>query len=765
MKKLTTLAILVSALFITPLHAQDIAPDAMLPLDLPAPVVDTAPVAPPPAFVPSVVTAITVAQMGQPQGIVLSGGQLQGGINFTLPVGQVTTNAQLSLNLKVSPAMAARNTTMQLMLNGQPLGTVPLGAAESDISRFQLDISAALMVSSNTISFKINDGDAMMCQRDLTDKYRVTILPDSAFSLEGQALDIGSDLSHFPRPFFDDMQMTPATITFAFPAKSTADTISAAALVSSWMGIQADYRGVSFAALRDRLPEQNGILIGHPGEQIGGLTLPKVTQPTLTIIDNPANPTYKLLLVVGKDENALRAAAWRLTRGNFALQTASLPVDAETIPQSKPYDAPRWIQTDRPVKLSELIRKDQSLTVNGIWHDALRVAFRAAPDLFLWDGETIPLRIGYRFPSENWIDENRSWLSMTMNDTFLHNLPVNKQGALETLWHKIGGDARQEQFDMPLEPYMIYGDNQLSLYFNIVPKASAPCSVLLNNNIKSRIDDDSWIDLSHTRHFALLPNLSYFVGASFPFTRLADYSQTTLLLPEKPTETQIATMLDMAARSGNATGTALAHNRVVLGIPSAGSNLELLRDRDVLAVTDLSQHSFNDALMKTSPFVAHNNMLSVREPTQWEKIQRWMAGDWSADGVDADRYFSSNESWRGFVSFRSPWNPERTVVTAMGSNDDQLSRLHGDLTSARINAGIRGDAAIITNENGVRSFRVGPQYPRGEMPTHLMIIWYANQHSGLLAILGLLFACILGLALYAVLKRRAHKRLNPDDNE
>lgn len=765
MKKLTTLAILVSALFITPLHAQDIAPDAMLPLDLPAPVVDTAPVAPPPAFVPSVVTAITVAQMGQPQGIVLSGGQLQGGINFTLPVGQVTTNAQLSLNLQVSPAMAARNTTMQLMLNGQPLGTVPLGAAESDISRFQLDIPAALMVSSNTISFKINDGDAMMCQRDLTDKYRVTILPDSAFSLEGQALDIGSDLSHFPRPFFDDMQMTPATITFAFPAKSTADTISAAALVSSWMGIQADYRGVSFAALRDRLPEQNGILIGHPGEQIGGLTLPKVTQPTLTIIDNPANPTYKLLLVVGKDENALRAAAWRLTRGNFALQTASLPVDAETIPQSKPYDAPRWIQTDRPVKLSELIRKDQSLTVNGIWHDALRVAFRAAPDLFLWDGETIPLRIGYRFPSENWIDENRSWLSMTMNDTFLHNLPVNKQGALETLWHKIGGDARQEQFDMPLEPYMIYGDNQLSLYFNIVPKASAPCSVLLNNNIKSRIDDDSWIDLSHTRHFALLPNLSYFVGASFPFTRLADYSQTTLLLPEKPTETQIATMLDMAARSGNATGTALAHNRVVLGIPSAGSNLELLRDRDVLAVTDLSQHSFNDALMKTSPFVAHNNMLSVREPTQWEKIQRWMAGDWSADGVDADRYFSSNESWRGFVSFRSPWSPERTVVTAMGSNDDQLSRLHGDLTSARINAGIRGDAAIITNENGVRSFRVGPQYPRGEMPTHLMIIWYANQHSGLLAILGLLFACILGLALYAVLKRRAHKRLNPDDNE
>lgn len=764
MKRLTRLAIIVSALFITPLYAEETLPDTLLPSDFPAPVVDTAPAAPP-AFVPTVVTSLSVAQMGQPQGIVLSGGQLQGGVNFTLPVGQVMTNAQLSLNLKVSPAMATRNATMQLMLNGQPLGTVPLGAAESDVSRFQLDVPAALMVSSNTISFKINDGDAMMCQRDLTDKYRVTILPDSAFNLEGQPLDIGSDLSHFPRPFFDNMQMTPATITFAFPAKLTADTISAAVLVSSWMGIQADYRGVSFAAQRDRLPEQNGILIGHPGEQIGGVSLPQSAQPTLTIIDNPANPTYKLLLVVGKDDAALRAAAWRLTRGNFDLQTASLPVEPQTIPQSKAYDAPRWIPTDRPVKLSELIRKDQSLTVNGIWHDALRVAFRAAPDLFLWDGETIPLRIGYRFPSENWIDEERSWLSMTLNDTFLHNLPVNKQGALETLWHKIGGDARQEQFDMPLEPYMIYGDNQLSLYFNIVPKASAPCSVLLNNNIKSRIDDDSWIDLSHTRHFALLPNLSYFVGASFPFTRLADYAETVLLLPENPTETQVATLLDMAARSGNATGTALSQNRVVLGMPTAGTNLQLLRDRDVLAVTGLSQHDFNAELLKSSPFVAHDNQLSVREPTQWEKIQRWMAGDWNAEIVEADRYFSSNESWRGFVSFRSPWNSQRTVVTALGSNDEQLARLHGDLASARINAGIRGDAAIITNENGVRSFRVGPQYPRGEMPLHLLVIWYANQHSGLLAVLGLCFSVVIGLALYALLKRRARKRLNPGDNE
>ncbi|EJU35801.1 bacterial cellulose synthase subunit domain protein [Klebsiella sp. OBRC7] len=152
------------------------------------------------------------------------------------------------------------------------------------------------------------------------------------------------------------------------------------------------------------------------------------------------------------------------------------------------------------------------MTVSGVWHEPLRVAFRAAPDLYLWDGETIPLQIGYRFPSESWINEDKSLLSVTLNNTFLNNLPMNKQGPLEKLWRHLGGDARQERFTIPLAPYLIYGDNQLSLYFNLVPKDSAPCSVLLNSTIKSRITDDSWIDLSGTRHFSA-------VAESFLFCR------------------------------------------------------------------------------------------------------------------------------------------------------------------------------------------------------------------------------------------------------
>ncbi|MGE9552929.1 cellulose biosynthesis cyclic di-GMP-binding regulatory protein BcsB [Erwinia amylovora] len=726
---------------------------------LPAPVE----AAPPPASVllnQPLTSTVSVAQMGQTKGILLTGGQLQSGIVFTLPSDEVITNARLNLSLKVSQALAARNTSLQLMLNGQPLGTLPLNASDSTSEDYQLDIPAAMVVSSNNLSFKINDADQLLCERDSANQYQVTILPKTTLALEGQQLNIGNTLRNFPRPFLDPLRMTPSSVAMVFGQDVTPGKVSAAAVISSWMGIQTDYRGINFPVLRNEMPEKNGIVFARPGETVAGLAVPDVDGPTLKMVDNPVNPVYKLMLVMGKTDDDLRQAAWRLTQP-LSVDTDTLQVAQQDILVSKPYDAPRWINTDRPVRLSDLLRKDQSLTTTGIWHDALRVNFRAAPDLFLWDGDSLPVQVNYRFPSENWIDEDKSFLNVGLNGTFLRNLTVNKVGLLENIWHRLGGDARQESYTLKLDPYLIYGDNQLQLYFNIKPKDSAPCSVLTNNNIKSRIEDDSFIDLSHTRHFTLLPNLSYFVGASFPFTRFADYSQTVLMLPSQPGNAEISTLLDMAGRSGNATGMALMHNTVLFGIPAGGALLQHLQESDVLAVSTLAQTAFNQSMLRDSPYEVNNHTLGVKEPTLLDNMRGWLTGDWYRQAVDADRYFSSNEEWRGFVSYRSPWNHSRVVVMTVATDDAQLARLHKDLTSQRINAGIRGDTAIITDENGIRSFRVGAQFPSGQMPWYMMVVWYANQHAVVLAFLALFISAIVGLSTFVLLRKHAWKRLNP----
>lgn len=61
------------------------------------------------------------------------------------------------------------------------------------------------------------------------------------------------------------------------------------------------------------------------------------------------------------------------------------------------------------------------------------MAFRAAPDLYLWDGETIPCRSATVSRRRAGLTRIESLLSVTLNNTFLNNLPMNKQGPLEKL--------------------------------------------------------------------------------------------------------------------------------------------------------------------------------------------------------------------------------------------------------------------------------------------------------------------------------------------
>ncbi len=705
---------------------------------------------------------ISVAAMGQPNGLTLSGGQLQSGIVFTLPQDQVATTARLFLALKVSPELADRDTRLRLMLNGQDLGSVALNQGNAAENVYQLDIPPAMVVSSNNLSFSVNDENTLQCDRSRSDKYWVTILPASRIQLSSQLLDIGRDLSHFPRPFFDPLSMQSPLVSFIFGQTVKAEAITAAAMLASYFGLRSNYRNVNFPVHLNELPAQNGILFGAPGEKIGDITLPDAAGPILQMVDNPLNPVYKLLLVVGRNGEELRQAAYRVISSPLPARQDVIQVPDQNIPLRRPYDAPRWIDTARPVYLKDLAQNMNALTVNGLYHDGIRLGFHAAPDLFLWDGDFIPVQIDYRFPTESWIDEDRSQLNITLNGTFLRGLTVNKRGLVETAWRKLGGDTRQESYRMQLSPYLIYGDNQLEFYFSLQPKPDAPCSLLTSNNIKSRIDPDSFIDLSKTHHFALLPNLSYYVGAAFPFSRLADFSETVMLLPAKPEADEIAALLAMAARAGNATGIPLNHVDVWLGLREDNA---LLADKDILAFSSLRQTGLIQDVLASSPFEMRNGLLSVKEETLPDKLRRYFSGRFFRQGVEADRYLSSTDAWRGFLSFASPWSGNRLVVMATATDGAQLADLNTDLQSSTINAAIRGDIAIINSGHEVKSFIVGSQFPRGEMPWYMMIIWYASQHIILLSLCGLLFAAAFSSSAYLLLARHAAERLANSANQ
>lgn len=761
--------------------AGDVQGFPSLPRPLDTPAVDAAPrgpdaaatgsaegdIATPPAtsFNQSIASTISVTEMGQPSGLRLSNWQRQSGITFTLPADWVVTDGNLLLDIEVSPALMETNTELHLMLNGQPLSSHRLGQLHDARVTYQIPIPAAMIVARNNLSFSIeNSGDAaLLCEKGVDNKYWLKVLPTSRLQLENQVLNIGQNMARFPQPFFDPQAMQPATVEVIFGQAKRPEDVAAAAIVSSYLGKITRYNNLDFQVLQDQLPEQNGIIFAQPGEQIGQLTLPQADGPTLQVIDNPLNPVFKLLLVMGRNGKEMRQAAYRLVSQPLPEKTATLAVKPVNIPLHKPYDAPRWIDTSKPVSFSQLVANVDELTVSGVYHDAVRIAFRAAPDLFIWDGRNVPLQIDYRFPTDSWIDENKSQLSATLNGTFLRNMSVNKRGLLELLWHQFGGDIRQESYSLPLPPYLIYGDNMLELYFSIVPKNSNSCNPADSNTIKSHIGPDSYIDLSKTYHFTELPNLSYFVGASFPFSKLADFSQTVLLMAEKPTINEVRTLLNLTARSGAATGSAVGNVDVRFGLKGNENDDAQFQGRDVLVVASLAQSALYQRLLQGGAFtLGDSGGLAVKEQPTVEKLLAYLKGNWRTQGIDADRYLSSVTDWRGFFSFRSSWDPQRVVVVASASSDDSLNKIYSDLKSAKINAGVRGDLAVITDQNGVRSFQVGAQFPSGELPWYLIFIWYASKHVVLLSLTGLGIAVVLGLGLYILLRKHAAKRLGRD---
>ncbi|MCK8286011.1 cellulose biosynthesis cyclic di-GMP-binding regulatory protein BcsB, partial [Erwinia amylovora] len=76
-------------------------------------------------------------------------------------------------------------------------------------------------------------------------------------------------------------------------------------------------------------------------------------------------------------------------------------------------------------------------------------------------------------------------------------------------------------------------------------------------------------------------------------------------------DSEISTLLDMAGRTGNATGVALFHNSVRFGVPSDGPLREKLANSDILAVSTLVQGEFTQQLLVDSPYELNYHTLGV----------------------------------------------------------------------------------------------------------------------------------------------------------
>ncbi len=96
--------------------------------------------------------------------------------------------------------------------------------------------------------------------------------------------------------------------------------------------------------------------------------------------------------------------------------------------------------------------------------------------------------------------------------------------------------------------------NSLSFDFTFQLLKKGGCEDTTPINMQGAILRDTYLDLRGYPHYAPLPNLEVFANAGFPFTRVADLSETTVVLPPAPTQQEIETFLTLMGHFGRQTG-------------------------------------------------------------------------------------------------------------------------------------------------------------------------------------------------------------------
>ncbi len=326
------------------------------------------------------------------------------------------------------------------------------------------------------------------------------------------------------------------------PRAPSYKAIQAAGVVTSYFGMISENRPVRFPVHIGPIPQGNAIVISdNPGNLPPGLNLPDVNAPTVAMRTNPNDPYGKILIVAGADPDQVLLAAQAVALHSDMLAGAQATIDSLKLPvKQQPDAAPRWARTDQTIALWDYATAEQ---LQGDGTAPLSVYFRIPPDIYYADRPNAVLQLVYRYNSIP-IGPISS-MQVRINNAFLGSIPL------------IPGQeaSRRMQADVPvpvvnLRPF----SNSLSFDFTFQLLKKGGCQDTTPINMQAAILRDSYLDLRGYPHYAPLPNLELFANAGFPFTRVADLSETTVVLPPTPTEQEIETFVTLMGHFSRQTG-------------------------------------------------------------------------------------------------------------------------------------------------------------------------------------------------------------------
>lgn len=681
--------------------------------------------------------------------IRLAGTRGEIGIPFGMRPNDIVTEAMVTLRAAWSPALLADVSQMVVLLNGEVVQTIPLTRENAGGVTLKVPVNPALFLpGDNQLNIRLIAHYA----RDCEDPFHSSLWANvsnvqSGFDLTVQSLPKAPDLSSLPGPFFDRHDNGALRLPFVFASAPSHGDLEAAASISSWMGSLASYRGFAFKPMIGRLPAGNAIVFMKT--PAFGLAVP-INGATATMVRNPADPSGMLLVIAGRNDAEIRLAAAALASAKGIPGGALMSFDSARIPTWPRYSAPRWLTTDREVKLGEIMAP-YALQGMGLPPGPLAARFRLAPDLFFWPRQGGSLSLGYRYPDAKWLDREGSRMDVSINGQFLKTLPLTGMSWWQRLWYGSGANSVNGRGSVGLPRYNLFGSNEVVFDYNLIMADKQKCTGTLPDNVRVSLDPNSTIDLTGAWHGLEMPDLASFAGAGYPFTVRPDLSETIVMMDDRPTEAAIEAFLDVMGRLGDSTGVATTGVTVTLG-----GNADQLSDHDILVIG--SANLAGSSLFANAPLRNEGGTLKVIERSALQYVESLLGGWGKNSKEDVENTVYASKGFNGITAFESPLTSGRSVVAMIADDTATLPQLVEGMNDDKINAQIQGDLAVTTGD-GMTSFAVGPRYWAGSLPFWMKLAYWFSQRPLLMALSGVMLALLLTGPVYLVFARQAKKRL------
>ncbi len=704
---------------------------------------------------------LTFAQIAPPPGsMVLRGSNPNGSIEFGMRSDEVVSKALLNLTYTPSPSLLPVTSQLKVYLNDELMGVLPVTKEQlGQKVAAQVAVDPLYITDFNRVRLEFIGHYRDVCENPANNTVWLDVARNSTLDLTYQSLKVRNDLSHFPVPFFDSRDNRPLNLPMVFASSPSLQKQQAAGIIASWFGAKAGWRGQTFPVLYNSLPDRNAIVFATNDNRPDFLRdHPPVKAPTVEMIDHPTNPYMKLLVVFGRDDKDLLQAAQGISAGNILFRGDSVTVNEVTpLLARAPYDAPNWVRTDRPVTFGELKTYEQQLQSTGLEPASINLSLNLPPDLYLMRSTGIDMDLKYRYTMPPVKDSSR--MDISLNNQFLQSFSLNSTQDVNKLMLRLPilQGLLDGKNDVSIPALRLGAMNQLRFdfqYTNPMPGGTVDNCVTfqpVQNHVV--IGDDSTIDFSHYYHFLPMPDLRTFANAGFPFTRMADLSDTVIVMPKTPSEAQVSTLLNAVGVIGGQTGLAGAKMTIV----DEGGQIQD-KDADLLLIGSIPQKLKDD---KHIDLLVDATQSWVKTPLRHNDLPSIYL-DTDDRQASVQTGITSSGPMAAVVGFESPYHKQRSVVALLADSATGYNLLNNALNDSGKRAAMFGSVSVI-RESGVSSLRVGDIYYVGHLPWFERVWFALSNHPVLLAIFAAISIVLLAWVLWRLLRIISRRRLDPED--